>query len=288
MPFGMLGWTAQMTEGNGGPYQYFRESLIGFMATHQPSAWMSNYGAFSLMPITGMLQVQPGERASHFSRANEQATPYRYSVLLDASHGGGAVVVHTEGNSITGKNGSGAGNSPNFAQYFVAVFDHAIARHGVWEIPENRQGRPLQNQPAVIASIGNLRDGNRVGVYAGFATKEGEAVTVRIGVSLISVEQARRNLAPEMPQADFDGIAERAKLAWERQLGKIDVEGGTEAQRRTFYTALYHAVQFPHMLQETDSAGMMVHWSPYDGKVHAGEMFADRAFGTPSGPSFRC
>ena len=49
-PFGMLGWTAQMTEGNGWPYQYFRETLIGFMATHQPSAWMSNYGPFSLMP----------------------------------------------------------------------------------------------------------------------------------------------------------------------------------------------------------------------------------------------
>ncbi len=310
VPFGMLGWTAQMTEGNGWPYQYFRESLIGFMATHQPSAWMSNYGAFSLMPMTGMLQVQPGERASHFSHANEQATPYRYSVLLDAynvkvemtasarggafrftfpktedayvlldaSHGGGAVVVHPEDNSITGKNTSGAGNSPNFAQYFVAVFDHPITRHGVWEIPENRQGRPLPNQPAVIAANGNFRDANHVGAYAGFTTKEGEAVTVRIGVSLISVEQARRNLQQDMPQADFDGIAGRAKSAWERQLGKIDVEGGTEAQRRTFYTALYHAVQFPHMLQETDAAARMVHWSPYDGKVHAGEMFADNGF----------
>ena len=83
-PFGMLGWTAQMTEGNGWPYQYFRETLIGFMATHQPSAWMNNYGAFSLMPITGTLQVQPSERASHFSHDNEVALPYRYSVLLDA------------------------------------------------------------------------------------------------------------------------------------------------------------------------------------------------------------
>ena len=83
-PFGMLGWTAQMTEGNGWPYQYFRETLIGFMATHQPSAWMSNYGRFSLMPLTGALQVQPGERASHFSHDNEHAAPYLYSVLLDA------------------------------------------------------------------------------------------------------------------------------------------------------------------------------------------------------------
>jgi putative alpha-1,2-mannosidase len=142
-PFGMLGWTVQTTEGNGWPYQYFRETLIGFMATHQPSAWMSNYGPFSLMPLTGVLQVQPSERASHFSHENEQALPYRYSVLLDAykvkvdmapsphggafrftfpktedacvvldaNHGGGSVEILPEGNAIAGRNTSGARNS---------------------------------------------------------------------------------------------------------------------------------------------------------------------------------
>lgn len=139
----MLGWTVQTTEGNGWPYQYFRETLIGFMATHQPSAWMSNYGPFSLMPLTGVLQVQPSERASHFSHENEQALPYRYSVLLDAykvkvdmapsphggafrftfpktedacvvldaNHGGGSVEILPEGNAIAGRNTSGARNS---------------------------------------------------------------------------------------------------------------------------------------------------------------------------------
>ncbi len=306
----MLGWTAQMTEGNGWPYQYFRETLIGFMATHQPSAWMSNYGPFSLMPITGMLKVQPGERASHFSHDHEQALPYKYSVLLDAyhvkvemapaahggvfrftfpktedawvlvdgNHGGSAVEIHPESRSITGKNTSGAHKSPNFAQYFVAVFDHPITRQGVWEVPETSQGRALPRTSAAIAEGETSRQGNHVGAFAGFSTREGETITVRIGVSLISLEQARRNLEQDMPQADFDAIAGRAKAAWERQLGKVDIEGGTEAQRRTFYTALYHAVQFPHMLQETDASGKMVHWSPYDGKVHDGEMFADDGF----------
>lgn len=309
-PFGMLGWTAQMTEGTGWPYQYFRESLIGFMATHQPSAWMSNYGPFSLMPLTGVLQVQPGERASHFSHENEQALPYRYTVLLDAyqvkvemapsprggafrftfpktedayvlldaNHGGGAVEIHPEDSTITGKNSSGARNSPNFAQYFVAVFDHPFTRHGVWEIPEDHLGRALANQAPVIAADTSAREGHHVGAYAGFSTKEGGTVTVRVGVSLIGLEQARHNLDQDMPEADFDRIAGRAKSAWERQLGKIDVEGGTAAQRRTLYTALYHAVQFPHMLQEIDASGKTVHWSPYDGKVHPGEMFADTGF----------
>ena len=310
LPFGMLGWTAQMTEGNGWPYQYFRESLIGFMATHQPSAWMNNYGPFSLMALTGTLQVQPGERASHFRHDRERALPYLYSVLLDAydvkveltptahggafrftfpktedawvlldaSHGGSAVSIDPTQRSISGKNTSGARNSPNFAQYFVAVFDHPLTRNGVWEIPESRQGRPLPNQEAAIVAGAPSREGLHVGAYAGFSTRAGETVTVRIGVSLISAEQARRNLEQDMPASYFDRIVASAKSEWERQLARIDLAGGTEAQRRTFFTALYHAVQFPHMLQETDASGRMIHWSPYDGKVHPGEMFADNGF----------
>lgn len=310
VPFGMLGWTAQMTEGNGWPYQYFRETLIGFMATHQPSAWMSNYGPFSLMPMTGSLKVQPAERASHFQHENEQALPYRYSVLLDAYqtkvemapsqrggafrfsfpktedayvvldafHRGSAVTIDADQRTISGKNSSGAGRSPNFAQYFVAVFDHPFSKHGVWEIPEDAQGRPVPNQALTIGADGASRTGNHTGAYVGFSIAAGERVTARIGVSLISLEQARRNLEQDMPAADFDAVAARAKSAWEKQLGKVELEGGTEAQRRTFYTALYHAVQFPHMLQEIDANGKMVHWSPYDGKVHDGEMFADNGF----------
>jgi len=309
-PFGMLGWTAQMTEGTGWPYQYFRESLIGFMATHQPSAWMDNYGGFSLMPLTGMLQVQPAERASHFSHENEKARSYLYSVLLDAyqvkvemapsprggafrftfprtedayivldgGHGGDAIEVHPQERSISGKNTSGAGKSPKFAQYFIAVFDHPFARQGVWEIPENAQGKPISGTATSIEGQGSSRQGNHVGAYVGFSTAAGESVTVRIGVSLISPEQALRNLEQDMPAADFDAIVGRARTEWERQLGTIDVEGGTEAQRRTFYTALYHAVQFPHMLQEVDAGGKAIHWSPYDGAVHPGEMFADTGF----------
>jgi predicted alpha-1,2-mannosidase len=308
-PFGAIGWTAQMGEG-GWPYQYFRETIQGFLATHQPSAWMSNYGPFSLMPITGELEVAPGVRASHFQHANEEARPYRYSVLLDAYkvkvemapsahggafrftypktedayvvlddfHGGGAVQIHPENNTITGKNASGVRNSPGFAQYFYMVFDHKFTRTGTWEIPENPQGRPIQGQSLTIAADSATREGNHVGAYVGFTTRQGEAVTVRIGVSLISVEQAERNLHAEMPEEGFDPVVARAKAVWERQLAKVEVQGGTAAARKTFYTAMYHAVQFPHMLQETDAAGKMVHWSPYDGKVHPGEMFADNGF----------
>jgi putative alpha-1,2-mannosidase len=61
-PFRTIGWTALMSEG-GWPYRYFRETILGFLATRQPSAWMSNYGPFSPMPITAVLEVLPGWRA---------------------------------------------------------------------------------------------------------------------------------------------------------------------------------------------------------------------------------
>src|ERR1035438_4125213 len=254
-PFGMIGWTAQMSEG-GWPYQYFRETIQGFLATHQPSAWMSNYGPFSLMPVTGPLEVLPGSRASHFDHKNEKALPYLYSVLLDAYHvkvemapshrggafrltfpktedayvvldafhRGGAVQIHADTHTITGKNVSGAGKSPNFAQYFVLVFDHAFTRYGTWENPEDDRGRKLPKQSETIQNGADSREGNHVGAYVGFSTKAAEAVTVRIGVSLISEEQARRNLDADMPDAAFDHVVVRAKSEWERQLSKIEID----------------------------------------------------------------
>ena len=78
----MIGWTAQTGEG-GWPYQYSKERIQGFLATHRPSAWMNDYGPFSLMPITGDLKVLPRDRASRFKHQNEEARAYRYSVVLD-------------------------------------------------------------------------------------------------------------------------------------------------------------------------------------------------------------
>lgn len=277
VPFGMIGWTAQTGEG-GWPYQYSKDTIQGFLATHRPSAWMSDYGPFSFMPVTGELKVLPQARASHFRHQDEDARAYRYSVLLQdcgvrvemapARRGGmlrftfpraenafivvdagspGTARVHPESNSITGTNSSIRGGfPPNFAQYFVAVFDRKFSRSGSW----------------------------KNGAWAGFSTAAGDTVSVRVGVSLISLEQAERNL----PAGDFAQVEARARAEWERELGRIEIRGGTEAQRRTFYTALYHALQFPRELDERDAGGAAIHYSPYDGRVHAGTMVADTGF----------
>ncbi len=282
LPFAMSNWTAETGPG-GWPYQYSKQKIRGFRSTHRPSAWMFDWAPFSLMPMTGPLRLGAEERASKFRHQDEDARAYRYRVLLadygieaemapsrhggilrftfpkaeqawvvlDDSPGGGDLRVDPAARTISGTNSSAPkSTAANFRLYFVAVFDHAFTAQGVSD----------------------------KAAWVGFSTKAGERVTVRVGTSLISAEQARLNLDREMPRADFDGAVESARAEWDRELGRVEIAGGTADQRRTFYTALYHTMQMPRMLGETDASGAEVHFSPYDGKVHAGPMFSDTGF----------
>ena len=282
LPFAMSNWTAETGDG-GWPYQYSKDRIRGFRSTHRPSAWMFDWGPFSVMPMTGKLRLLPDERASKFRHRDEDARAYRYRVLLedygiqaemaptrhggilrftfprakqawvviDDSPGGAALHVDPETQTISGTNSSAPrSTASNFTLYFVAVFDHAFIVHGASD----------------------------KAAWVGFSTRQGESVTVRVGTSLIGAEQARRNLDREIPRPDFDRVVADARAEWDRELGRIEIAGGAEAERRTFYTALYHAFQMPRMLTETDATGAEVHYSPYDGKVHSGPMFSDTGF----------
>ncbi len=297
LPFAMANWTAQTSEG-GWPYQYSKDTIRGFRSTHRPSAWMNDYGAFSLMPVTGDLKLLPDQRSSHFRHDEEQARAYEYSVLLDdykvrvemapsrhggifrltypevdraylvldANDGGSTVQIHPATRTITGTNShTSKGTASNFALYFAAEFDKDFTSYGTWDAAGAKDDR-------------KDRSGPHVGAYVGFSTKEGEKVTVRIGTSLISAEQAARNLETELAKQDFNTVVARGRTEWQHELAKYELEGGSEDQRRTFYTAVYHTVQFPRMLDETDAKGVQVHYSPYDGQVHAGPMFSDTGF----------
>src|SRR6478672_1636337 len=85
-PFGMTNFVAQTGESKMSRMNYFYEdsSIIGFLASHQPTVWMGDYGYVSVMPQIGDLKVLPKDRALHFSHSNEISKPYYYSVLLNA------------------------------------------------------------------------------------------------------------------------------------------------------------------------------------------------------------
>ncbi|MGA2078590.1 MAG: GH92 family glycosyl hydrolase [Terriglobia bacterium] len=105
--------------------------------------------------------------------------------------------------------------------------------------------------------------GDRIGFFTDSATSAGDEIGVRVGLSYISVEQARRNLEREIPAWEFERVKAEARTVWNRALGAISVEGGTERQRTIFYTALYRSLG-----RMTDITEDGRYFSGYDHAVH--------------------
>jgi predicted alpha-1,2-mannosidase len=115
--------------------------------------------------------------------------------------------------------------------FFVAEFDRPFARSGGWQA-----GQPVPSAHAV--------QGLGAGLYAEFDVKAGDSVGLQVGVSYLSLENARRNLALTRSKA-FEQVRAEAGRLWADYLGRIDVEGGTPTERRLFYSALYRTVLMP-------------------------------------------
>ncbi|MDE6172779.1 GH92 family glycosyl hydrolase [uncultured Bacteroides sp.] len=94
--------------------------------------------------------------------------------------------------------------------------------------------------------------GDDIGVFLSFDTQEGEQVEVQMGVSFVSIENARLNLEKEQGGKDFGRILAEARARWEEDLSRILVEGGTEEEKKVFYTALYHTLIHPNILQDVN------------------------------------
>jgi predicted alpha-1,2-mannosidase len=144
--------------------------------------------------------------------------------------------------SITG----GWNKQPNaYTVYFYARTDTPAASWGTWLEGDLQPG-------------GRSVDGaaqSRSGAWLTFANKAGRPVLMKIGISFISVEQARRNLAAEIPGFDFAATHAAAVAKWNHVLGKIELKGATAEQEQIFYTAIYHT-----MLMPTDRTGENPLW----------------------------
>ena len=303
-PWGMNFWTPQTGKmGDGWQYTYTANKIRGFKQTHQPSPWINDYGQFSIMPMVGTPEFNEDKRASWFSHKGEIAKAYYYKVYLaeydivtevtpteraamfrftfpendhayvvvDAFDKGSHIKIDAANNRITGYSTRNSGGVPaNFKNYFVVEFD-----------------KPFTYQATVADSIiqeGVLaQEGNHAGAIIGFQTQKGELVHARVASSFISEEQALLNLN-ELDGQNFASLVQQGKDAWNKVLGKIEVEGGNLDQYRTFYSCLYRSLLFPRKFYEVDAAGQIVHYSPYNGKVERGYMYTDTGFWD----TFRC
>lgn len=297
-PWGMNFWTPQ-TGGMNDKwiYTYNADSIRGFRQTHLPSPWIGDYGTFSIMPLSGNLRVRDYERGLAFSHEEETATPYYYAVklqdddieaemtatercgflrftfakdedhyiVLDAFHQGASVKIIPEEKKIVGfcKNTTG-GTPDNFANYFVICFDRSFEDFGVWDQQQIYEGQK-----------------NLEGFYAGGYVRFPENmkhINVTVASSFISEEQAVRNLESEIGDKSFMEVKESSEEVWNKHLGRIEIDGGTDEQLRTFYSNFYRASLFPRKFYEYDEKGDPIHYSPFDGKIHQGYMYTDNGF----------
>ena len=299
VPWGMNFWTPVTGKTNSGwGYTYDANTINGIKQTHQPSPWMNDYAAFSLMATTGALKVKEDERASWYSHKAEDSRPYSYKVyladydvtaevaptnraaqfrftfpqsndahiILDGYAGGSMVSIDKAKRRITGYVRNNHGGVPdNFHNYFVAEFDHDFTVSQTWD----GKGQ---------VSATSTREGDHVGAVVSFKTRKGEQVGVKVASSFISLEQAERNLRGEIGGDGFEQTKTKAKAIWQREFDRVQVTDPNLDNRRIFYSALYRMLQFPRMFHEVDAKGQTVHYSPYDGKVHPGFLYTDNGF----------
>ncbi|MBQ4287068.1 MAG: GH92 family glycosyl hydrolase, partial [Bacteroidales bacterium] len=294
VPWGMNFWTPQTgADGNGWIYRYDATKIRGIKQTHQPSPWINDYGAFSLMPVTSGPIWDENERASWFSHKAETATPYYYSVYL-ADHDATVEVTPTSHaahfritypqkdtsflvvDAFPGDSGIEVGDR-RITGYDTNAHGGVAEGFRNWFVIESDTPFTYVR----VVSDGETIEGNQVNsrhsqAIVGFPTKAGQQVTLRVASSFISGEQASQNLTELSPT--FAETKTAARDAWNKVLGRIEVEDNNIDHLRTFYSCLYRALLFPRDLSEVTPSGERVHYSPHTGKVEKGWFFTDTGF----------
>ena len=240
---------------------------------------MRDYGSFDFMPITGDLKFTTEERSSKISHENEEASPGYYSVMLedyntkvevtatercgflrfafpdtsqvhiivDTRKWDGYIKILPEENRIFGY--GGYSEFGRIKGYFVAEFNKKFSSYGVWD-------------QEVSADATEVK-GEGVKAYISFETKGEEIVEAKIGTSFIDLETAASNLEKEIGKKDFDQVWKEARNKWNEKLSRIEVEGGTEADKIKFYTSLY-LVHFEPRISSSDNK----YYSVFDEQIH--------------------
>ena len=142
--------------------------------------------------------------------------------------------------------------------YFYAVFNRPFASYGVWN-----DAKLLKNEP--------MGQGKTAGAYIVFDPSSGSTILAKVAVSYVSVENAKANLEAESPpakfsSADFDHAVQDAGRIWNSWLNRIQISGGTDDDRKTFYSMFYHALLAPTICSDANGE-----YLGYDGNVHKTE-----------------
>ena len=290
--------TKTRTWNNCSGYHYSDKSILGFSHTHYSGTGAGGGGDILFMPTVGAIKLKAGNEEntengyrSKFSHESESASPGYYTVflddyniqvaltatkrvgfhkytfpksdqanvILDLAHGlfdsPDSLFLQVNGNEISGYRAASGGLDKSNKIYFAGIFSKPYASYG------------LAINDTISKNI-NIAKGKNVKAYFRFNTKENESVLLKVAISPVSINGARKNLEAEIPHWDFDSIRRSARETWNKKLNKIQVEGGTEDQQKIFYTAMYHAFIHPNIYMDVDKK-----YRGIDGKIYKAEDF---------------
>jgi predicted alpha-1,2-mannosidase len=273
LPYGMVALSPDTHHGdlwNAG-YRYNDEYILNFSHVHNAQT-----AGIPVMPVVGTCKALQGLEASKckFNHEGEIAKPgyhkimlggdsitaeltaservgfHRYTfpaakeahIIMDLTASLGPVnMAHGYAKKVSSTEIEGYSvNAPTFRRkkdctvYFFARFNKPFNKVNFWKAADNKS-------TSKILVNGDVTDDRKAGLYVSYHDlKQNEQILVQVGISFVSMENAKMNLDKEMPNLDFDQAVAKAKKAWNDYLGRIEVTGGTQKQRIKFYTDLMH------------------------------------------------
>lgn len=270
------------------PYYYPNPTMIGFTG-----GGGRTYGARAkpiVMPVVGDWTVPPAYTQSYYDKARETASPGYYSVYLDTFHTGveltatrwtslmqfvfpasrranviinlprqGGEVEIVGDRQVRGVAEVGPHESGADGRYFVAEFSKSFVSQGTFRAKLDRKAWGIGDKD--VEPGRRSVAGNYAGGYVTFQTQEAEKVLLKIAHGH-SYAEAEQRLGEDNPGWDFQSVRDRARAEWNKVLGRVVVTGGTPAQRKLFYSTLFHSFASPQLIaakgeRVADSSGQM-------------------------------
>jgi predicted alpha-1,2-mannosidase len=280
LPFGMvqLSPDTRLTGWDGcSGYHYSDHIIYGFSHTHLSGTGISDYGDILLMPMAGEPQLDAlvdGKTdkgyASPFSHQNETASPGYYSVLLDDGRIKAELTTtnrvgfhrYTFPKNVRQSIILDLAHRDRVIDSYLRILDsthiEGYRRSTAWARDQMvyfvaEFSQPFAAELALNDKLVVLKEARGGNIKASLSFPSGHSpILVKVAISSVSLEGARRNLAAELPGWNFERVVQRAESAWNVELNRIEASGGSKEQLTNFYTALYHTMIAPNLFMDVD------------------------------------
>lgn len=307
-PFGMVRLSPDTFRSPYAPFYHFSgyyyddPVILGFSHLHFHGTGAQGYGNLLIMPIPGFTaeRISPAKYRSRYDKRSETATPGYYSARLDNGHilaelsttgrvglhrytfpngsSGAAVIIDAahmlsdpdahdiqltidpEARRLYGHHrstGGLSGGGGGFDLYWVIAFDQPLSGFGGWQGKEVLTGVSAIDSPTEPA-----------GAYLEFDIPDGGVVNLRVGLSLVDLEGAQRNLDAEAPEFDFNGLRRQTEARWESMLSRVRIAETDPQELTKFYTSAYHSLIEPTVYSDVDGR-----YVGFDDQIHRAEGF---------------